>query len=181
MSDFITYANKLLRFLTRRTTSPTLPEYLFLLGTFFFPQVNVDLVVRINNSRVVFTWRDDLFGNTGWHLPGSIIRPNETFSARIQHCIRSELPFLANHSQDSIQYAGLSEVIGEDVPGIRSHFISHVYLIDYQLDNQVIKTLPSSVMLTNSIPEALIPNHERYKALILDCIAKRPITPEQYY
>ena len=181
MSSSITTINRLLRFFSGNSPSPTLPEYLFLVGTYFFPQVNVDLIVRINKARILFTMRSDSFGNNGWHLPGSIIRPNETFECRIQALISIELPFLLGHSHESISYVGFTQVFARDTPSIRSHFISHIYLIDYSLSNYIIDSLPASVMVSDMIPDQLIANHYRYKPLILRCLNREPIIPEQYY
>ena len=181
MNSPVRTINSALRLLTRNSSSPTLPEYLFLVGTFFFPQVNVDLIVRINKSRILFTKRNDSFGNNGWHLPGSIIRPNETFECRIQALIRNELPFLVGYTQESISYAGFTQVLACDRHSIRSHFISHIYLIVYSLSNHCIETLPPSVIACDIIPDDLIANHYRYKPLILKCLNQDPIVPEQYY
>lgn len=181
MSSLVTFANKALRFVTGSSPSPTLPEYLFLAGTFFFPQVNVDLIVRINKARIIFTWRNDSFGNNGWHLPGSIVRPNETFESRIQALILNELPFLIGYSQESITYVGFTQVIARDKPSIRSHFISHVYLIDYSVSKHCIDSLPSSVIACPIIPDDLIEKHSRYKPIIRKCLNRDPIVPEQYY
>ena len=181
MNSLLLFANKTLRLLTRSSLSPRLPELLFLVGTYFFPQVNIELIVRINNDRVIFSWRNDSFGNKGWHLPGSIILPNESFVSRIKALIKNELPFLAGYTCESLTYAGFSEVFAENIPSIRSHFISHIYLIDYYLPDHVIDGLPPAFMASHTIPEELISNHYRYKSLIRRCLSGHLIVPQQYY
>ena len=87
MPDKLFYINSLLNFLTAKCKNPRLPHLLFLVGTYFFPQVNVELVVRINKKYLFFAWRDDDFGNKGWHLPGGIIRPNEKIISRVKRSL----------------------------------------------------------------------------------------------
>ena len=87
MSKLIRILNAFLRLITRKHLNPTLPETLFLVGTYFFPQINIELIIRINSYNILYIWRDDAFGNHGWHLPGSIIRPNERILTRLAKLI----------------------------------------------------------------------------------------------
>ena len=125
--SLVVLINRLLRLITSCSIHPTLPEPLFLAATYFFPQVNVELVVRINRSFIYYSWRDDVFGNRGWHLPGGIIRPNESIQSRVQQVLLSEvnLPNILNYT--TLQYVGFSEVFSPSSPCIRSHFLSHLY------------------------------------------------------
>lgn len=47
-----------------------LPEELFLFATEITPMVNVDLLVRDDEGRILLAWRDDDIYGTGWHVPG---------------------------------------------------------------------------------------------------------------
>lgn len=164
--------NYLLRLLYSNSKYPKLPESLFLIGTFFFPQVNVELIIIINSS-VLLTWRDDLFGNKGWHLPGGIVRPNELIESRINEVLKTEVKIsseiLASHT-----LLAYSEVFRIIRPSIRSHFISLVYAI--QLDSicqsSILHAVKESqdIALFQAIPEDLIENHKRYSNLINNCL-----------
>ena len=41
------------------------------------PFINVDALVQLSTSEIVFTWRDDVYTGQGWHIPGGIIRFKE--------------------------------------------------------------------------------------------------------
>ena len=52
-----------------------LPEVVFLFVTRHTPMINVDLLIRDAEGRVLLTWRDDGYEHSpGWHIPGGIIR-----------------------------------------------------------------------------------------------------------
>ena len=75
--------NNLFKLIYKEKT-PKLSELIFLIGTAFFPQLNVELIIRYKNKETLYLWRDDEFGNNGWHLPGGIIRPNEKILKRVE-------------------------------------------------------------------------------------------------
>ena len=81
--------NSLFRSIYRKK-SPKLPELFFLIGTAFFPQLNVELIIRYPDQKTFYLWRDDEFGNKGWHLPGGIIRPNEKIMNRVKKVLENE-------------------------------------------------------------------------------------------
>jgi colanic acid biosynthesis protein WcaH len=68
-----------------------LPEDLFLLVSRLMPLVNVDLLIKDNQNRTLLTWRDDEFYGAGWHIPGGIIRFQETAAERVRATARGEL------------------------------------------------------------------------------------------
>lgn len=146
--------------------SPKLPEIIFLFGTVFFPQINVELIIRDEKNNTLYIWRDDFFENYGWHLPGGIIRPNEEIINRVKRVIQSET-LVFNHVKKITGPITISEVLNEK-PGFRSHFISLVYLViienNGKLNNKNLSYSKST--LTNSIPKPLIKNHERYVELL---------------
>lgn len=146
--------------------SPKLPEIFFLIGTIFFPQMNVELIIRDKKNNTLYIWRDDLFNNYGWHLPGGIIRPNETIINRVKKVIQNET-LVFNYVKEIIGPISISEVLHKQ-PGFRSHFISLVFLVIIEnngnLDNKRLSDSKSS--LSSSIPKPLIKNHERYINLL---------------
>ena len=149
-----------------KNKTPKLPEFLFLVGTAFFPQMNVELIIRFKNNNTLYIWRDDLFGNKGWHLPGGIIRPNETIDKRIEKVLIEETQI----NPENINIYGpisFSEVIYSE-PRIRSHFNSLVYLLE--MDSRFINLKDfkdnKEVLITKDIPVGLINNHKRYIHLL---------------
>ena len=86
---FQKYFSKVFNFIYKEK-SPKLPEILFLLGTAYFPQLNVELIIRDSEEKTLYIWRDDEFGNVGWHLPGGIIRPNEEILKRVERVLEKE-------------------------------------------------------------------------------------------
>jgi colanic acid biosynthesis protein WcaH len=67
-----------------------LPAPLFRFITAVAPTPNVDLLVQDAAKGTLLAWRDDAFG-TGWHVPGSLIRPREEVADRLAACARDEL------------------------------------------------------------------------------------------
>ena len=67
-----------------------LPEPVFRFLLKVTPMINVDLLVRDADGRHLLAWREDEYGE-GWHIPGGIIRVNETMADRIRETARLEL------------------------------------------------------------------------------------------
>jgi colanic acid biosynthesis protein WcaH len=68
-----------------------LPEAVFVFVTTLTPLVNVDLLIQDDAGRTLLTWRDDAFYGPGWHLPGGVIRFQETAAERLRAVARLEL------------------------------------------------------------------------------------------
>lgn len=68
-----------------------LSDEVFLTLTRLTPMINVDLLIRDAEGRVLLTWREDRFYSAGWHIPGGIIRYRETIGHRITEVARVEL------------------------------------------------------------------------------------------
>ena len=68
-----------------------LPEDLFLFVSRIIPLINVDLLIQDGRGRTLLTWRDDEFFGAGWHMPGGVIRFQETAAERVRACARQEL------------------------------------------------------------------------------------------
>ena len=158
---------QLLKRFYRNKKHPILPHRLFLLGTFFFPQCNVELIIKDKASTCIFTWRDDSFGNKGWHLPGGIIRPNESYLNRVKEVLWSEIPEIAEliESRYSLHYLGISEVI-KTKPSYRSHFISLVFLLKVNFEIELSEINNEHILLSKNRPKDLIKNHLRYGRLV---------------
>ena len=162
---FQKYFSKVFNFIYKEK-SPKLPEILFLLGTAYFPQLNVELIIRDSEEKTLFIWRDDEFGNVGWHLPGGIIRPNEKILKRVEIVLDKE----TNLKSTSVKITGpisFSEVI-HNLPGIRSHFNSFVYLVELKdkFNNYDLDSLSEKFLLSQDVPKKIIKNHTRYIPLL---------------
>ena len=75
------------------TTDPArgLPPDVFLEISRLTPIVNVDLLIKDSEGRTLLTWRDDEYYGAGWHIPGGIIRFQESAAARVHEVARIEL------------------------------------------------------------------------------------------
>ncbi|MGO9109563.1 MAG: hypothetical protein ACLP9L_10040 [Thermoguttaceae bacterium] len=100
-----------------------LREEVFLLVSRLLPLVNVDLLIQDNSRRTLLTWRDDEFYGPGWHVPGGIIRFQETLGQRIHETARIEL-------RTDVEFAPNAIAIREAIDPrrqTRGHFISLLY------------------------------------------------------
>jgi ADP-ribose pyrophosphatase YjhB (NUDIX family) len=68
-----------------------LPEELFLFISRLTPLVNVDLLIRNEQGKILLTWRDDPLFGQGWHVPGGCVRIGESFGDRISAVAATEL------------------------------------------------------------------------------------------
>jgi ADP-ribose pyrophosphatase YjhB (NUDIX family) len=55
------------------------------------PMTNVDLLIRDQAGRTLFTWRADERYGPGWHLPGGVIRYKELAANRVREVARDEV------------------------------------------------------------------------------------------
>ncbi len=100
-----------------------LPEEVFELVTTLTPMVNVDLLIRDDDGRILMAWRDDECTGKGWHIPGGIIRYKEKAEDRIQQTALKELGTEVLILKGPIE---INEII---VPQeVRGHFISLLYV-----------------------------------------------------
>lgn len=101
--------------------------------------------------------------------------------SRVKKVFSSEvIPFNSCKSLN-IQYLGFSEVLNDDYPCIRSHFFSHVYLVDLDDPTLTNNIASNDYIIQNSIPECLIQNHLRYVPLLRKCLLDDVLIPSQYY
>jgi colanic acid biosynthesis protein WcaH len=117
-----------------------LPEDVFLFISGITPTINVDLLIKDTNKRTLLTWREDLFGNIGWHIPGGVIRFKETFADRIHAVAKNELG--ANIVFDLVPIA-VHEIIHPE-RRTRGHSISLLFKCS-------LLTLPAEDMRYNKI------------------------------
>lgn len=112
-----------------------LPEDVFLFATEITPMVNVDLLIRDDEGRILLAWRDDDIYGAGWHVPGGIIRIKESFSERIQKTAEIELGCNVIVGTTPLEVV---PIICQDME-VRGHFISFIYECklpkDYKINN----------------------------------------------
>ncbi len=129
--------NKYLDIIRSKIDDPNkgLPEDVFLFLSEISPLPNVDLFVHDNNNRVLLAWRNDPWWGTGWHIPGGIIRINESFEERIQRTAQAELGTRVFFKEDPLE---IRQIINKEFK-TRSHHITIVFDCqvpdDYVIDN----------------------------------------------
>jgi ADP-ribose pyrophosphatase YjhB (NUDIX family) len=143
-----------------------LPQDVFYLASRLTPMVNVDLLVKDSNGRVLLSWRDDEFAGKGWHIPGGIIRFKEKASTRIQKVAQSELGVDVLFEPTPISF---NEIICSH--DTRGHFISLLYSCtvpdSYVPDNKgKNEDDPGFIKWHRTCPKNLVRVHEPYRTFI---------------
>lgn len=99
-----------------------LPEEIFQFVSSIVPMVNVDLLIRDSRGKILLKRRQDKFDGLVWHIPGGIVRFQETFLHRIEQVAKNEIG-------QSIYTNGVplevNEIFSEH--NERGHFISFLY------------------------------------------------------
>ncbi|MCM1251856.1 MAG: NUDIX domain-containing protein [Clostridium sp.] len=140
-----------------------LPEEIFLFATQITPMINVDLLVRDKDGRILLSWRNDEYCGTGWHVPGGIIRYKESANHRIEQVALKELGCRVKHSDKPIE---IMELISDNTA--RSHFITLVYECEIDgelfLEHQTCKKGEVGYLAWHDFfPEDMINVHYAYK------------------
>ena len=142
------------------------PEDLFNCVTRMTPIMNVDLLLRDQNQRLLLAWRDDEFSGQGWHIPGGIVRFNETLHHRVKKVSEIELGVLHDEFWFEPEPIAYNEVFLHRET--RSHFFSILY--NCTLDKEY--TPPNSGLSPNNpgylewhdkCPNNLVNVHEMYR------------------
>ncbi len=127
------------------------------------PYVNVDLLLRDTDGKVLYTWRDDKHTGSGWHLPGGIIRFREQWLDRVKKVALHEIGVELETITGPIS---VNEII---VPSKRdrSHFISLLFNcsvneFNSSLLKQKAKENPKYLLLSKTAPEHLLSWHRIY-------------------
>lgn len=82
-----------IKFLEKQIKDPkkSLPDEIFFFVSRVTPLINVDLLIKDENGRILLSWRDDEYTGKGWHIPGGIVRFKEKFETRIQKVAKTEI------------------------------------------------------------------------------------------
>lgn len=104
-------------------TSGGLPEELFLYISGLTPLVNVDLLIKDEKGRTLLSWRNDLYEEHGWHVPGGIVRFKEALETRVQRVAETEIGVPIIFEKTPIAF---NQLILNDY-NARGHFLSFLY------------------------------------------------------
>ncbi|WP_169728900.1 NUDIX domain-containing protein [Desulfatirhabdium butyrativorans] len=145
-----------------------LPEEIFLFVSRITPLVNVDLLIRNEGGKTLLTWRNDEQCGTGWHVPGGIVRFQETIGQRIQLVAKQELGVEVSYREPAI---AIHEIIRPSQRN-RGHFISFLYscelLNQLPADRQYHDGVPQNGQWCwhESCPQNILPIHRIYDKFI---------------
>ncbi len=147
--------------------SEGLPEEVFEYISRTTPLINVDLLVKDDRGRTLLAWRDDRFTGKGWHVPGGIVRFQESLEARIQKVAETEIGTQVRFDPEPI---ALNQIILPDRT-IRGHFISILYKCYLSRDFEPANSgmAPDSrgyLKWHDRCPEDLLTYHEIYKQFL---------------
>lgn len=141
-----------------------LPEELFLFATEITPMVNVDLLIKDKEGRILLSWRDDKFYETGWHVPGGIVRLKESFEDRIKKVAKNEI------GCDSIEfYSRPIDIVSIVCPEMkqRGHFITFIYECrlpkGFEVHNEMMEREAGYLKWFDACPDNILKVHEFYK------------------
>ncbi len=99
-----------------------LPEEIFQFASSIVPMVNVDLLIRDAKGRILLARREDKFDGAVWHIPGGIVRFQETLRHRIEQVAIREIGQAVTTSGVPV---AINEIFSEHRE--RGHFISFLY------------------------------------------------------
>ena len=143
-----------------------LPFPVFELVSRLTPMVNVDLLIKDKNNRILLAWRDDQFAGQGWHIPGGIVRFKETLDNRIQQVALREIGQQVDYVPEPIT---MNQVICKHET--RGHFISLLYACsideNFVPDNKNLTPAdPGFLVWHDHCPDNLVRVHEMYRDYI---------------
>ena len=99
-----------------------LPEEVFCFASSIVPMVNVDLLIRDDEGRILLSRRDDKFEGWVWHIPGGIVRFQEKLVHRINQVAQNEIGQFVYTSGVPL---AVNEIMSDHRE--RGHFISFLY------------------------------------------------------
>lgn len=151
-----------------------LPGHLFRYVSSLVPMVNVDLLLTCERRGMLLAWRHDEFYGPGWHLPGGIIRFKESALDRLRRvgetelgCTRFAEPRLVSAFQ-----------IMNPHRDVRGHFLSFLFAAEALEvpDHPAVEAASAAwrhgdAAWHRNVPEALIPQHHRYRAILEAALA----------
>lgn len=147
--------------------SDGLPDDLFYYVSKITPLVNVDLLIKDENERVLLSWRNDQYCGKGWHVPGGIIRFKETMEERVRKVAETELGTTVSFDRKPL---AVNQCIHHD-RDIRGHFISILFKC-FLSEKFIPENIGLSIndggylMWHEACPDNLLDFHEMYRDYI---------------
>lgn len=149
-----------------------LPEAVFEMISELTPMVNVDLFIRNNLGYILLIWRDDEYCGCGWHIPGGILRFQETREERLRITARKELHSEINFNKNPI---AVNEIIMPQK--IRGHFLSFLYQCqlpsncpEFVVEGAVkAKPAPGEIRWHKSSPDQWVKGQKEIYASLFEC------------
>ncbi|MCB1775846.1 MAG: NUDIX domain-containing protein [Candidatus Competibacteraceae bacterium] len=135
-----------------------LPEAVFLMASRLTPMVNVDLLIRNAQRQMLLTWRADPIFGQGWHVPGGVVRLQESFADRIAAVAANELGVMVAFQPQPI---GVYETVDISRP-FRTHHVSLLFACALGGEPKVARRHPGEPPLSgewdwhSSCPEAFL-------------------------
>jgi len=134
MRNAINLLDKIISKFRKEQPQMGLPEEIFHFVSRSTPIVNVDLLIKDEDNRVLLAWRDDEFAGSGWHVPGGIVRFKETIVDRLK--LVSELEIGSPIEYQDVPLCVEEVILEHDT---RGHFVSFLYACkvpnDFVLNN----------------------------------------------
>ena len=165
-SDPIDELDKQMKEFRKRSDYDGLPQEVFYLASRLTPLVNVDLLIKDENGRSLLSWRDDEFGNKGWHVPGGIVRVKEVLTDRVEKVSNIEIGCIVDYKPKPI---AVNQIIRNR--DNCCHYVSFLYdcflSSDFTINNDSLsKMTPGFLKWHDNCPKDLISAHEIYKDFI---------------
>lgn len=157
--------HKAIEFIDKQISNPSegLPDEVFYFTSKITPLVNVDLLTKDENGRILLSWRDDEYVGVGWHLPGGIIRFKEKLETRILKVAELEMGTTVEYDPVPID---IVQTICEHET--RGHFISILYKCflnkEYVPKNEGLSDRDNGyVKWHDSCPDNIVKVHDVYR------------------
>lgn len=104
--------------------SDGLPQWFFDLCSGSVPLCNSDVIARNATGSIALVWRKDKIYGCGWHVPGRILRYQETFfDAAVKTC---EIELGCSARNFYLSFQECYECIS-DAGNLRGHFVTQVF------------------------------------------------------
>lgn len=144
-----------------------LPDKVFCYISRMTPLVNVDLLIKDEDSRTLLSWRNDAYDGIGWHVPGGIVRFKERLETRVAKVAELEIGASVQFDPRPID---LHQFIHRERE-IRGHFISLLYRCflpsTYKPINKGLSEKDAGYLAWHDrCPENLLHIHEVYRKYI---------------
>jgi len=164
--------NEAIKTLEKSIYDPTkeLPEEIFLFIGRNVPVVNVDLLIKDENSRTLLSWRNDPISGKGWHIPGGVLRLKETLEDRARKVAELEIGAIIGKEMTikNVPIKIMQCIIEQKE---RCHFISFLYecylsssFIPYNKDLSINDA--GFLMWHDKCPDNLLDTQEIYREYI---------------